>query len=592
VLDTLRVDADLMSCSLTWRGHVVVPDEAALAWLDVVGGVALGKQAIEWPVRPIKESAPPPPQAAKPSATRDERASTAVPVDDAAPVAQRKPLPFAGTKATIATTPTPRAAPRRHPLTGTLDGAMNVAEPGKSSTLPFSKPGDAATANVLAAGLQRHRASSMPPADPAPMPSRTASEAPRRASPSAPPGPFTIAPQVAPSGLAPSLFKTPPAPLVATPAPAAAPTVAVRKAAHSTLGIDLFPDGRLALTVVPWGLSPARDVLTVIAKATCDLAPAGPAVLRATPDPPTGEAFSSGAGPRPRCVYPSDLVPYKVRADVVLVGHAFAPGGSATSMDVTFRFGSEENAFARQAKVFGDRHWQKGSGGLTPSAPLPFTRMPMAFDHAFGGARFARNLVGIGHHDPMARRPVPLPNLEDPAAMMRSPRQSPPPAAFAPIPLAWKDRWADQRESGLCLAELLDWTRFQAAPIEQQLAFLRGDEAYAITGMSARHRSIEGTLPGIGARCFIERSAPGTARPPGAARERSATEPPRALEEIRLRLDTVVFDVDAMKIDLVWRGAAPVADEREPALLGVYLLAEPLGAEMPFADACRKVLRP
>jgi hypothetical protein len=242
-------------------------------------------------------------------------------------------------------------------------------------------------------------------------------------------------------------------------------------------------------------------------------------------------------------------------------------------MEVAFRFGSEENGFARRVLVFGDRRWQKAKGGLQPSPPEPFARMPIAFDRAFGGPRFGPNPAGIGHHDPMRPGPVPLPNLEDPEQILRTPKQSPPPAVFTPIPLAWKDRWAEAHESGLCLADTLSLTRFQAAPPAQQLAFLRGDEPFAITGLSARHPTLEGTLPGIFGRAF--------------ALWRGGR-----FEEVPLRLDTALFDVDAMTLQLVWRGALPVVDERAPEVQGLYLLADKVGVETPLADARTKVLRP
>jgi hypothetical protein len=269
------------------------------------------------------------------------------------------------------------------------------------------------------------------------------------------------------------------------------------------------------------------------------------------------------------------LVPYKVRADVVLVGHASAVGGAVTQMEASFRFGDGDNGFSRTVVVFGDRRWQKGKGAMEPSAPEPFTRMAVSFDNAFGGPHFGPNPAGKGLHDPMARGPVPLPNLEDPDRRIRSPRASPPPAAFGPVPLAWKIRWERTHEAGLCLADTLDWTRFQAAPARQQLAFLRGDEPYALTGLSALHPTLEGSLPGLRARCFATWKAQ-----------------PSRFEEVPLRLDTVVIDVDAMKIDLVFRGALPVADQKAPDVGGLYFLADRVGAEIPMDEARVKVLRP
>src|SRR5262249_39728748 len=128
-------------------------------------------------------------------------------------------------------------------------------------------------------------------------------------------------------------------------------------------------------------------------------------------------------------------------------------------------------------------------------------------------------------------------------------------------------------ESGLCLADSLDWARFQAAPPAQQLAFLRGDEPFAISGLSARHPIIEGALPGILGRAF--------------ARWKD-----ERFEEVPLRLDTVVIDVDARRLALGWRGALPVADKQPPAVQGPSPLADKVGAETPLADAHAKVLRP
>jgi hypothetical protein len=317
------------------------------------------------------------------------------------------------------------------------------------------------------------------------------------------------------------------------------------------------------MEVSPWGATPTRDLLTVIAKATCDLALEGPAVPRREADPPCGEGT----------LYPSDLAPYKVRADIVLVGHAIAPAGAATSMEVGLRFGADDNGFERRALVFGDRTWVQTGVALVPSAPESFATIPVTYDRAFGGPRYPKNPVGIGHKNSMRRGPAALPNLEDPEELLRVPAQSPPPLAFAPIPLAWKDAWAASRDGGVCLAEELDWTRFQAAPRAQQLAFLRGDEPFTITGFSL-HGTVSGALPGIRAQCFAFHRA--------AAR----------FEEVRLELDTVVFDLDQMKVDLVWRGAVAVADEASPDITALYLLAPKLGAEMSLEDARAKLLPP
>jgi hypothetical protein len=343
--------------------------------------------------------------------------------------------------------------------------------------------------------------------------------------------------------------------------------------------IELVNDTALALAAVPWALTPSRDCYAVIAKATCDLVPGGPAALRSSADPPEGERFEDfGAAPSgvaASCVYPTDFALYKVRADVVLTGHASPLKGPATTMTTRFAFGSEGNAFDRVLVVSGDRRWEPGPSGPRASAPEPFMRMPLVHARAFGGPKYDENPAGIGFPDRMRRGPALLPNLEDPAARVRTPHQVVRPACFAPIPRSFHDLWArrgTRRSAWPGFPEEHDWTLFQAAPPAQQLAFLRGDEAFEIAGLRRDHPIVKGELPGIRARALVVRRG----------------EP----EEIAMRLDTVVFDLDAMKIHLVWRGAATVADERAPDLDAIHLFTESASAEPSPIDLPRdKALR-
>jgi hypothetical protein len=325
--------------------------------------------------------------------------------------------------------------------------------------------------------------------------------------------------------------------------------------------VELVNATALAFGVVPWGLVPSRDCLTVIAKATCDLVPDGPAVLRAVASRLEGERFAEGPG-APECVYPSDFAPYKVRADVVLTGHACAPAGPAPSVEARFAFGSRDNAFGRRLVVLGDRQWEAGPDGPLASSPTPFVRMPLGYARAFGGPKCDQNPVGLGYPDRRHGGPAALPNLEDPARLLLTPNQSAEPACFAPIPLAWKQRWASRGRNSVpfpYLPEELDWTLFQAAPPAQQLAFLRGDEAFEIAGLRHDHPVFTGALPGIRARCVLVRRG--------------------VAAEVPLHLDTVVFDLDAMTLQLVWRGAVGVTDEADPDLDALHLITESAAAD-------------
>lgn len=522
VADTLRVDADRMGCWVVWRADIAVPSEEALSTLRVMVGVETEQLAVRWPDAPSLAAIEP--------EVIELDADVLVPVTtvtlDGGPSAPeevaRPVVPFVDSGPAVIVAPTPPPAP-----------ALALAPSRFGETV--------AVTEEMVAG-----APSMPFVKPLP------NVPPPQWSPVAP-----LPPQDT-------------AALDTTPRPAAAPRAPqpVLRGVPGPHGIRLDSSPDLALGVIPWGLAPARDCFTVIVKATSDIHPGEPARVRAEAVPLTRDVLAEEGR---ICVHPGDYAPFKVRADVVAVGHAHAPGGSAPRMDVVFRFGHEGRGFERTIRVFGERRWQKGVGGLEPSAPLPFTTLPITYDRAFGGPKLPANPIGVGLVErwPSADLPL-LPNLEDPDALLRVPSMRPPPACFAPVPLAWKQRVpADRRSPWRRFPEDLDWTSHQIAPPDQQLCFLRGDEPFALAGMHRLHASLEGTLPAVRARAFARRTG-----------DRFA--------EVDLALDTVVIDADALTVTLVWRGVLPVEREAEPEVVSVHALIEPLGKEGITLDSAQQ----
>src|SRR5262249_8820563 len=156
-----------------------------------------------------------------------------------------------------------------------------------------------------------------------------------------------------------------------------------------------------------------------------------------------------------------------------------------------------------------------------------------------------------------------LPNVELPGQLVTSPGDTPPPASLAPIATTWKERWSKLgtydrawfKARWPYFPEDFDWTHFQAAPALQQVEHLGGDESYEISGMHRDHPPLRGRLPGLRARAFVQRT-----------REQGGT-----FTEVKLVLDTASFDMDALKVNLVWRGFIEVSDEDAPEIQHVFV---------------------
>jgi hypothetical protein len=194
----------------------------------------------------------------------------------------------------------------------------------------------------------------------------------------------------------------------------------------------------------------------VVAKATYRFDSRGPFdVDSADPIP-----IYPGDVPTPLGLLPRDDLPRSDPAfEVIVLGHAHAPRGrSAGQLSLHLRVGEVK----RELIVFGDREWQ--SGGRVGS-PKPFTKMPLTWDRAFGGSAdilidrdspvtvadptnrlgkgfdHTRAVEGLGatfnppEGYPRYDSKRPLPNLEDPAALIANWDDTPRPICWATVPL-------------------------------------------------------------------------------------------------------------------------------------------------------------
>ena len=201
-----------------------------------------------------------------------------------------------------------------------------------------------------------------------------------------------------------------------------------------------------------------------------------------------------GDPPVTSLLYDTDLNHKKVRTDVLLNGHAYAPKDQpATFVDVRLRLG----AIDKTIRVFGDRVWKRSALGFSMSAPEPFRKMPITYERAFGGidhqdrsSEFGsweyRNPVGVGFASLSSHlEGKPAPNVENPKQLVFGWEDRPTPMGFGPIAGHWAQRvkyvgtydkkWERERQPLLPLD--FDDQFYQCAPQDQQVdGFLRGGE--------------------------------------------------------------------------------------------------------------------
>lgn len=143
---------------------------------------------------------------------------------------------------------------------------------------------------------------------------------------------------------------------------------------------------------------------------------------------------------------------FRPGTDIYLEGTAWAPGGRPAERSlVAVTVGPCRSA----ATITGDRRWTRGIAGLRPSAPQPFTRLPLRYEFSAGGPDDPRNPVGRGYRSSQEAEGQPLPAIEAIDAPCERWEDRPPPLGFGPIARHWRPRlgfagtydrqWVEQR---------------------------------------------------------------------------------------------------------------------------------------------------
>jgi hypothetical protein len=241
--------------------------------------------------------------------------------------------------------------------------------------------------------------------------------------------------------------------------------------------------------------------------------------------------------------YDADLVLTKPTTDVLLHGHAYAPGGRpAPEVEVSLRVGPVRKTL----RVLGDRLWEPRLLGPKLADPEPFVRMPLVYERGYGGrhgeppAWEPRNPVGRGFAPKKADlEGHPAPNLEYAGG---GPSR---PAGCGPLAPGWSPRreragtydaaWHEKRRP--LVPEDFDDRFFQAAPDDQQAPrYLTGGEEVELVNLTPDGR-LRFRLPRVSLGC--------------------TTRFGRQHEHHRPNLHTVILEPDLLRVQLVWHSALP-----------------------------------
>jgi uncharacterized protein YjbI with pentapeptide repeats len=239
----------------------------------------------------------------------------------------------------------------------------------------------------------------------------------------------------------------------------------------------LFAHEACAADLCLWQLSAPR--VTVVAKIAFRIVPGEVAPLLERPDIIERDRHADRVADKP-VIAAHDLAPVLPGAEVLVTGHVFAPDGRATpslAAGVTLGF-SNGSTWRKLLHVFGDR-WSGRS-------PQPFRALPLSWERALRGHD---NPVGV---DPT----IQLPNFVDPARPEA-------PAGFGPLAAAWRPRRSLLGSAPPSLFDTepivvppgFDFRYFFAAPLDQRLVGLSGDEWVQLDGLHPLLARVQFRLP-------------------------------------------------------------------------------------------------
>jgi hypothetical protein len=300
-----------------------------------------------------------------------------------------------------------------------------------------------------------------------------------------------------------------------------------------------------------------RPLLVSVVKATLTIVPNGVCVCAEQQVPLNQGGELWGEEPeKSSCRYEPEVAFFKPATDIVLNGHAYANRRDTKEMVVGLRVGR----LTKDALVVGDRLWLKVMGTVSMSNAMPFEKIPLRYELAFGGwdrdhpdprkhAYESRNPVGSGFRAAGGFVDgIRLPNIEDPRARIKSLGDRPAPVGFGFISPNWQPRAALagtydeawQKSRAPLLPKDFDRRHLSAASTGLVApGYLRGDEQIATLGVTPEGR-MGFQLPGLPPPVVQATLTHGPAQP------------------VSMQLDTVIIEPDERRVMLFWRGNLPL----------------------------------
>ncbi len=254
---------------------------------------------------------------------------------------------------------------------------------------------------------------------------------------------------------------------------------------------------------------------------------------------------------------PSDVVPFKRDVDVVLVGHAFAPGGQPVRSIMTRLCVGEVD---KRIEVFADRLYT-AHGELRDGQKI--TRARLRYERALGGPG-TTNPVGMRHDKKDLFGSVSLANLQPPGLHVTHPDDLSEIIGYGPIAPEWPLRavrlghlattFSPSNWYENVLPDDIDPSFFNVAPVDQRLREVRPDERILLEGLTADQPRFVTQLPGLQPSAVVERA---TGR----------------RDPVPLRADTLWIETSRRICTLTWRGTVALGHPSEAGRIVVTLQA-------------------